>query len=225
MRMVLPPRGVAAALLAVCLSATVGVAQGSGSTTGKRSKPAITAKKPFARTAGTAGLRRVGALRERPTLAARLTARGTAPIVSTAERPLTLVHLDSLVSSARELLGVRYQWAGSSLKGVDCSGLVRYAFAKLGFRVPHNAAELARSGEAVDADTAKMRPGDLIVFSANRSTRISHVGMYVGGGAMVHASTSQRRVIEVPFNNIRGLKVRGVRRMIALADSLEGDRF
>lgn len=225
MRMDLSARGVVAALLTVCLWASVGSAQGSTSASTSRPKVGIVAKKPFARTAGSAGLRRVTPLRERRTLTERLTARGTAPIVSTAERPLTLVHLDSLVANARELLGVRYQWAGSSLKGVDCSGLVRYAFAKLGFRMPHNAAELARAGEAIDPDTSKMRPGDLIVFSANRSTRISHVGMYVGGGAMVHASTSQRRVIEVPFHNIRGLKVRGVRRMIALADTLEGDRY
>lgn len=221
MRPVLTARGLTAVVLTVCLSATVGSAQASKQDAkAKRPKPALVAKKPFARTAGTAGLRRV-TTRERASLASRLTARGTAPIVSTSERPLTLVHLDSLVSSARELLGVRYVWAGSSIKGVDCSGLVRYAFAKLGLRVPHNAAEIARSGEAVDPDTAKMLPGDLIVFSANRSTRISHVGMYVGDGVMVHASTSQRRVIEVPFANVRGLKVRGVRRMIALGDSLE----
>lgn len=215
-----PLRPLLVAALAVGLSTTVGWAQSQpGGSTSARSG-VLGVKKPFARQAGAARLR------ARPALAARLSGSTTAATSGAPDRRMSLAHLDSLVSITRDLLGVRYVWAGASPKGVDCSGLVQYAFSKLGFRLPHSAAALANTGEAVIPDTARMRPGDLIVFSAERSTRISHVGIYVGGGTMVHASTSKRRVIEVPFDRQKGLRVRGVRRILALGDSgAPADRF
>jgi cell wall-associated NlpC family hydrolase len=60
-----------------------------------------------------------------------------------------------------------------------------------------------------------MRPGDLLLFGRGRSTRISHVGIYVGDGRMIHASTSQRRVVEtrVPARGA-SLNLRSVRRVL-----------
>lgn len=128
------------------------------------------------------------------------------------------VHSDSLVAQSRALLGVRYVWAGvSPERGLDCSGLVRYVFGKLGLELPHSAAQLARLGASVPSDTGAMRPGDLLVFSQARSQRITHVGIYVGEGRMVHASSAKRAVIEVPVATYRGLRLRDVRRVVTLA--------
>lgn len=123
---------------------------------------------------------------------------------------------DAVVERAREQLGRRYQFAASSPdRGFDCSGLVRYVLKSVGVELPHNAARIAHEGEHVDADSANMRPGDLLLFDRGRSTRISHVGIYVGDGRMIHASTSQRRVVEtrVPGRG-SSLNLRTVRRVL-----------
>lgn len=134
------------------------------------------------------------------------------------------VHADSLVAHSRSLLGIRYVWAGATPeRGLDCSGLVQYVFGRLGLTLPHSAAQLATLGASVPHDTAVMRPGDLMVFSQGRSQRISHVGIYVGEGRMIHASSAQRRVIEVPVVNYRALRLRDVRRVVTLAAAATPD--
>lgn len=134
------------------------------------------------------------------------------------------VHADSLVAHSRSVLGIRYVWAGATPeRGLDCSGLVQYVFGRLGLALPHSAAQLATLGASVPNDTAVMRPGDLMVFSQGRSQRISHVGIYVGEGRMIHASSTQRRVIEVPVVGYRALRLRDVRRVVTLAAALSPD--
>ncbi|MFI5245816.1 MAG: C40 family peptidase, partial [Gemmatimonadales bacterium] len=101
---------------------------------------------------------------------------------------LTSLQRDSIIEHTRNLLGVRYKWAGlNPAKGLDCSGIVKYVFAKLGIELPHRAAELAKLGGSIEKDTSAMQPGDLLVFGKGK--RISHVGIYVGDGMMIHASS------------------------------------
>ncbi|MGA1310044.1 MAG: C40 family peptidase [Gemmatimonadaceae bacterium] len=161
----------------------------------------------------------------RPTAAARgpvaaIGARGTNPSGPFATvnlmRPIDPTGRDSILALSRSLLGVRYRWAGSNENGVDCSGLVRYVFGALGIDLPHNAAQLSKRGTSVPADTAQMQPGDLIVFSPKKSNRISHVGIYMGNGTMLHASSFNKRVVEVPLATYRSLRLRDVRRVVAV---------
>jgi cell wall-associated NlpC family hydrolase len=131
---------------------------------------------------------------------------------------LTSMQRDSIIEHTRSLLGVRYRWAGlNPAKGLDCSGIVKYVFAKLGVDLPHRAALLARMGDPISKDTAAMQPGDLLVFGKGK--RISHVGIYVGDGMMIHASSSSHHVVETPVVKYRpagGLQWKGVRRIVAL---------
>ena len=123
---------------------------------------------------------------------------------------------DSLVERARGQLGRRYRFAAASPeRGFDCSGLVKYVLDAFGVDLPHNAARIARLGEAVKSDSEPLVPGDLLMFGRGRSSRISHVGIYVGDGKMIHASTSQHRVVEtkVPKPG-SSLKLRTVRRLL-----------
>ena len=133
---------------------------------------------------------------------------------------------DSIIEHANQLLGVKYKWAGSNPdKGLDCSGFVKYVFAKLGIDLPHRAAELAKLGGSVGKDTSEMQPGDLLVFG--KGSRISHVGIYIGNGNMIHASSSNHRVVEASVMKYRapgGLQWKGVRRVIALDSTGTGDR-
>jgi cell wall-associated NlpC family hydrolase len=82
---------------------------------------------------------------------------------------------------ATRYLGAPYVWAGSSPSGFDCSGLVMYAFGKVGVAIPHNAAQQFRLGTPVDRD--RLMPGDVVFFN-----QLRHNGIYLGDGRFVHAT-------------------------------------
>jgi cell wall-associated NlpC family hydrolase len=127
---------------------------------------------------------------------------------------------DSIVALARQQIGKRYVLGGASpSRGFDCSGLVQYLAAALKLDVPRTAAEQARAGQAVSKDPSRLRPGDLLTFGTGK--RASHIGIYVGDGKFIHASTAAGRVVESRVDRKgRGIKPwRGVRRLLADSDS------
>jgi cell wall-associated NlpC family hydrolase len=102
---------------------------------------------------------------------------------------------DSIVAVARSQIGTRYRLGAEKPgKAFDCSGFVRYVLSMVSLELPRTAREQATMGDEVEGDTASLRPGDLIAFGRGR--RVSHIGIYVGNGRLVHASTSKRRVVE-----------------------------
>ena len=89
----------------------------------------------------------------------------------------------SIVEYAKQFLGNRYVWGGSSLtNGTDCSGFTMSLYAKYGHSLPHNAAAQAGCTRSVSSP----KPGDLFFYS--NGSRINHVAMYIGGGMVIHAS-------------------------------------
>jgi peptidoglycan DL-endopeptidase CwlO len=84
------------------------------------------------------------------------------------------------VAIAEQYLGVPYVWGGASPSGFDCSGLVMYVYAQLGVSLPHNAYEQYLALPHVP--TSDLEPGDLVFFYG-----FGHVGIYIGGGMMIHA--------------------------------------
>ncbi|MDB4880902.1 MAG: hypothetical protein JWL60_2348 [Gemmatimonadetes bacterium] len=135
---------------------------------------------------------------------------------------------DSLVSIARAQVGTKYLRGGQSPdRGFDCSGLVRYVLAGLHVNLPRTAEQQAASGLAVSRDKGRLRPGDLLTFGSGKRG-VSHIGIYVGNGRYVHASSVAGRVIESDIERPRSPLVRnwrGARRVVATeADSLkQGD--
>jgi cell wall-associated NlpC family hydrolase len=125
---------------------------------------------------------------------------------------------DSLVSMARAQVGTKYVTGGQSPEsGFDCSGLVRYVMAALKVKLPRTAAEQAVAGAAVDKDTTRLRPGDLLTFGKGKRG-VSHIGIYVGNGRYVHASSVAGQVIESDIQRPRSPLIkpwRGVRRVVA----------
>lgn len=89
----------------------------------------------------------------------------------------------AIVNTAMQYLGVPYVWGGTSPSGFDCSGLVQYVCAKNGISVPRVAASQRGAGTYVSREN--LQPGDLVFFSHGGG--ISHVGIYVGNGNMIHA--------------------------------------
>lgn len=98
---------------------------------------------------------------------------------------------EELPEFASKYYGVPYLWGGLSSKGMDCSGLVRMAYLAQGRILPRDAWQQALEGEAVNVDS--LRPGDLIFFGNVRTGRVTHVGIYAGGGEYVHSSQMVRR--------------------------------
>jgi cell wall-associated NlpC family hydrolase len=95
-----------------------------------------------------------------------------------------------VVSTAMQYLGVPYRWGGASPKaGFDCSGLVKYVFAKLGVSLPHYAAAQWHSPDGVWVAPNRLQPGDLVFFTGSDGTRKApgHVGIYVGDGYLIDA--------------------------------------
>jgi cell wall-associated NlpC family hydrolase len=94
--------------------------------------------------------------------------------------PRPIASAPRIIATAEDYLGVRYKWGGNTPnEGFDCSGYVKYVFARQGIQLPRTSREQARAGEKVAARVSSLRQGDLMLF-AERST-ISHVAIYAGG--------------------------------------------
>lgn len=95
-----------------------------------------------------------------------------------------------IANLAKQQLGKRYIHGAAGPYAFDCSGLVSYCYSKAGKRVPRSSSAYASFGNSVSL--ANAQPGDILCFT--NGSRISHVGIYSGGGMFVHASTPQRGV-------------------------------
>jgi len=93
--------------------------------------------------------------------------------------------------TALEYRGVPYRYAGMSSRGMDCSGLVARVLRGQGLDAPHSSQQLYKLGHPVSRQ--ELRSGDLVFFHT-RGRGISHVGIYIGNGDFVHASSGGGRV-------------------------------
>ena len=96
----------------------------------------------------------------------------------------------SIVDYAMQWVGqCNYVWGGTNLTpggGVDCSGFTMNVYAAFGISLPHYSGAQINYGQAVSYE--QLQPGDLICFSG-------HVGIYIGGGMMVHAASAERGIV------------------------------
>lgn len=99
-----------------------------------------------------------------------------------------------VVAEAKKMLGTPYVFASSTTRGVDCSGLAYYLYRNFeGVTLPRTSRDMANFGTPVSRENVS--PGDLLFFHTRGSSRINHVGIYIGNGKFIHASRSAGRVI------------------------------
>ena len=98
-----------------------------------------------------------------------------------------------VVDYAKQFLGRPYVWGGNGPNSFDCSGFTKYVYSHFGYTLNRTASSQLNNG--VSVARGEWQPGDLVFFYNGRvSTPVSHVGIYVGNGQFIHASTNSYAV-------------------------------
>jgi cell wall-associated NlpC family hydrolase len=97
---------------------------------------------------------------------------------------------DEIIKTAKQYLGVPHCMGGTTMKCMDCSGLLVTVFAKHGIHLPHNSEEQARYGKIITGMDELIK-GDLVFFIRSYKTHrfITHSGIYIGNNKFIHTST------------------------------------
>ncbi|MBV8532093.1 MAG: C40 family peptidase [Candidatus Eremiobacteraeota bacterium] len=115
-----------------------------------------------------------------------------------------------LTRSALRFLGVPYVFGGTSSSGFDCSGFVQHVFAMLGIDLPRTADAQFDAGRPASGGP---RPGDLVFFDTYGG--VSHVGIYLGRGRFVHASSSRGVMVSRLSESYWASRYVGAKRLLA----------
>ena len=108
----------------------------------------------------------------------------------------------SVIAYAKTLLGKPYVWGAQGPNSFDCSGFTYYVFKnKAGIILPRTSSAQSKYGTYVSRNN--LRAGDLVFFDTNGANngQVSHVGLYIGNGQMIHASYSQKKIVIDNFNS------------------------
>jgi len=98
-----------------------------------------------------------------------------------------------IVAYAKQYLGVPYVWGGNGPNCFDCSGFTKYVYAHFGYSLNRTASAQLKNG--VSVSRGELQAGDLVFFYNGKvSTPVSHVGIYIGNGDFIHASSNSYTV-------------------------------
>ena len=100
---------------------------------------------------------------------------------------------ESLVKTAKDFIGVPYLWGGASVDdGFDCSGLTMTVYQLNGLNLPRNSRRQFDVGDSINKNN--LQKGDLVFFAKKGTSRVSHVGIYIGDGKFIHASSRGKKI-------------------------------
>lgn len=113
-----------------------------------------------------------------------------------ADKATTRTNRSAIVEEAKKYRGVPYAYGGTTPAGFDCSGFTSWVFREaLGIELPRTAAEQGELGKSVAMD--KLKKGDLLFWG--QESDVYHVGIYIGGGKYIHASTGASKIQVTDF--------------------------
>ena len=107
------------------------------------------------------------------------------------------------MKTASRYLGTRYRFGGTKPGAFDCSGFVRYVYARHGIALPRTATDQSVVGHSIVVGLDSVAVGDLLFFATKRG-RWTHVAIYAGNGRIIHASAGSRRVRYDDLDSPRG---------------------
>ena len=102
---------------------------------------------------------------------------------------------NAIEKEARTWLGTKYKYGGNTRNGIDCSGLVVEVFRSvMGIKLPRTSAEQQKYCKNINK--SELHPGDLLFFATGKKKKsVTHVGIYIGDGRMIHASSSRGVIV------------------------------
>ena len=95
----------------------------------------------------------------------------------------------AIIATGKQYIGVKYVYGGTTPSGFDCSGFVQYVFAKNGITLPRVSRDQYQVGTSVSF--SNLKAGDLVFFSVAKNGAVDHMGIYVGNGQFINASSSK----------------------------------
>ncbi len=118
-----------------------------------------------------------------------------------------------IIALAKQKLGKKYVWGATGERGTfDCSGLTKYVFSKNGINLPRTSLNQSKFGKYVSR--AELKKGDLIFFDTSKERKgfVNHVGIYLGNGKFIHASSAKKKVVISRLNKFYSSRYKGARR-------------
>ncbi len=117
-----------------------------------------------------------------------------------------------IIRTAKQYIGVPYLWGGTTPGGFDCSGFVQYVFQRHGITLPRTSKQQWEVGTSVSR--SDLQPGDLVYFANTYTAGVSHLGIYVGDGQFIHASSSKGVIISSLSNSYWASHYHGAKRVL-----------
>lgn len=107
--------------------------------------------------------------------------------------------IEKIIDAAHKILGRPYVYGDIGVKGFDCSGLTYSLYLNsLGIELPRTSSSLTSAGRKINK--SDLVPGDILLFNTS-GKGISHVGLYIGDGKMIHASSGKKKVVIEDINS------------------------
>lgn len=115
---------------------------------------------------------------------------------------------EEIILTAQTFMGTKYVWAANGPDCFDCSGFTRYVYKEHGMTIPRYSGNQAKVGITVGYDELKI--GDLVFFDTEKKYRgkVNHVGIYIGDGKFIHASSAKKQVVITSFREKKFYKNR-----------------